>query len=112
MPALRNTSLLLLFACAACNSIQPAPAWPQGTGPNGNWTVRGPQAPRSFSVTADTNTVWRTALPETGQGGIAVANDRLFVATMAPWTGEGLSEADASKYSHAIEKRDSDMVWG
>lgn len=105
MPAPRNASLFLLLAVTACTGIRPSPAWPQGSGPNGNWTATGPQPPQTFSGTTGENIVWRTPLPETGQGGIAIANGRLFVATMAPWTGVGLSEADAKKYSHAIEKR-------
>lgn len=76
-----------------------------GSGPNGNWSATGTPPPTSFSGTTGENIVWRTAMPETGQGGIAVTNGKLFVATMAPWTDEGLSEADAKKYSHAIEKR-------
>lgn len=104
MRPLSVTILLLPIAVAAC-SLQQPPAWPQGAGPNGNWTASGRQPPRSFSVTTGNNILWRTPLPETGQGGIAIANGKLFVATMAQWTGESLSEADASKYSHAIEKR-------
>lgn len=56
-------------------------------------------------MTDHQNIVWITPMPETGQGGIAIAAGRVFVATMAPWTGEGLEAADAQKYSHAIEKR-------
>ena len=67
--------------------------------PLGQWaqapTATGPQPPTSFSATTGENIAWRTPMPETGQGGIAIANGRLFVATMAPWTGVGLSEADA-----------------
>jgi hypothetical protein len=104
MPALPFAPLSLLLVAAAC-SWQPPSAWPQGAGPNGNWTAVGPQPPRSFSVTSGQNILWRTALPETGQGGIAIANGKLFVATMANWTGEGLSASDAKKYSHAVENR-------
>ena len=104
MSALRFASLVLLFAAASCAGVQQV-AWPMGSGPNGNWATTGPRPPTSFSVTTGENIAWRTPLPETGQGGIAIANGRLFVTTMAPWTGEGLNEADAKKYSHAIEKR-------
>lgn len=105
MPASRLAPALSLLAFAACTAGPPAPAWPQGAGPNGNWSVVGDAPPRTFSVTDNENIVWRTPLPETGQGGIAIANGKLFVATMAEWTGGGLSEADSKKYSHAIEKR-------
>ena len=104
MSASRTAYLLFLIVIAACTG-SPQPAWPQGAGPNGNWSTEGQAPPLSFSVTSGKNIVWRTPLPETGQGGIAIANGRLFVATMAPWTGQELSEVDAKKYSHAIEKR-------
>jgi hypothetical protein len=104
MSALRIALIALLVLAAACTGVQQA-AWPMGSGPNGDWATTGPQPPISFSVTTGENIVWRTPMPETGQGGIAIANGRLFVTTMAPWTGEGLNEFDAKKYSHAIEKR-------
>ncbi|MFT7536332.1 MAG: outer membrane protein assembly factor BamB [Hyphomicrobiaceae bacterium] len=104
MSALHFASIALLLAAASCTGA-PQADWPMGAGPNGNWATTGPQPPTSFSVTTGENIVWRTPMPETGQGGIAIANDRLFVTTMAPWTGEGLNEADAKKYGHAVEKR-------
>lgn len=105
MSAARLASCFLLLFATTCPSQQAPPAWPQGAGPNGNWQVTGPAPPLQFSATTGDNILWRTPLPETGQGGIAIANGRLFVTTMAPWNDEGLSEADAKKYSHAIEKR-------
>lgn len=85
--------------------VLPAQDWPMGPGPAGNWTATGPQPPLRFSATTGENIAWRAPLPETGQGGLAVVGDRVFVATMAPWTGEGLSPEDAATYAHAIEKR-------
>lgn len=80
--------------------------WPMGSGPSGNWTARGPAAPREFSVERNINIAWSTPLPETGQGGIAVHGTKLFVTTMAPWDpANALSPEDAKTYSHAIEKR-------
>ncbi|MCA8977434.1 MAG: PQQ-binding-like beta-propeller repeat protein [Planctomycetes bacterium] len=84
----------------------PSGIWPQGAGPNGNWSATGPEPPRQFSATTGTNILWRTPLPETGQGGIAVVADRVYVATMAPWNGTGLDPDDAVKYAHAVEKRE------
>ncbi|MCB9879150.1 MAG: PQQ-binding-like beta-propeller repeat protein [Planctomycetes bacterium] len=93
---------LALLACAAPQ--HGAAPWPQGSGPHGDWTADG-APPTHFSATTGENIVWRTPLPETGQGGIAIAGGRLFVTTMAPWTGEGLSAEDAARYAHATEKR-------
>src|SRR5688572_5858580 len=54
--------------------------WPQAAGPNLNWTVNG-KAPTKWSVARNENILWRTALPNGGQGGIAVWGDRLFLTT-------------------------------
>ncbi|MBK8979368.1 MAG: PQQ-binding-like beta-propeller repeat protein [Planctomycetes bacterium] len=80
--------------------------WPQGPGPNGDWSARGPTPPLRFSVRTGENVLWTTPLPETGQGGIAVVGGRLFVTTMAPWDpANTLSEAEARRFAHATENR-------
>ncbi len=96
----RLAPLLLFAACAA-----PVGGWPQGSGPSGDWSAVGAAPPLAFSGATGENVRWRTPLPETGQGGIAVQGGRVFVATMAPWTGDGLDAADAKKFAHATEKR-------
>ena len=95
------------LALSSTSSFALSQDWPQGPGPHGDWSASGPLPPLNFSARTGDGIRWRTPLPETGQGGIAVLGDRLFVATMAPWDPEtgGLSEADAELYSHAIEKR-------
>lgn len=105
-------SLLLIAALAmsafVCrdSAAQIRVDWPQGAGPNGDWSAVGPEPPLEFSVRTGKNILWRTPLPETGQGGIAVFGDKLFVATMAPWDEKNaLSEADAKKFHHATEGR-------
>ncbi|HEX5050772.1 MAG TPA: PQQ-binding-like beta-propeller repeat protein [Planctomycetota bacterium] len=106
MQAHRAHATLLLLALASCAAApQESAAWPQGAGPNGNWTAAGPAPPLHFSATTGTNVLWRTPLPEVGQGGIAIAAGRVFVATMAPWRGEGLTAEDAARYAHATEAR-------
>ena len=62
-----------------------AQQWHQGAGPNGNWTVEGDNPPTSWSATTGENIVWRTSLPESGQGSIIAWGDRLFVTSNVPW---------------------------
>ncbi|MEK6233454.1 MAG: PQQ-binding-like beta-propeller repeat protein, partial [Planctomycetales bacterium] len=62
--------------------------WPQGSGPNGNWSVQGENPPTSWSASTGENILWRTELPESGQGTAVVWKDRLFVTANIPW-GEG-----------------------
>lgn len=59
--------------------------WPQAAGPNGKWVLSSEQsAPTSFSVTTGENIEWKTPLPEGGQSGIAVWEDRIFLTVMKP----------------------------
>lgn len=100
------TLFILLAACAAPPSGQRmAATWPQGAGPNGDWSAEA-SPPTRFSARTGENLTWRVALPETGQGGIAVTSDRVYVATMAPWDpANALSEEEAARFVHATEKR-------
>jgi hypothetical protein len=80
-----------------------ASQWPQAAGPNHNWTVTTKHAvPVSWSVENDKNIRWRATLAETGQSGIAVWKDRLFLTTMKPLAAN-VSLSDA-------EKKGSDIV--
>jgi hypothetical protein len=80
--------------------------WPQGPGPHGDWSADGPAPPLRFSARTGENLLWRTPLPETGQGGITIVGERIFVATMAPWDPQKpLSEAERALYAHATEGR-------
>ncbi|MEQ1893129.1 MAG: PQQ-binding-like beta-propeller repeat protein [Planctomycetota bacterium] len=98
--------LALLFAGLASMPAQSGD-WPQGPGPNGDWSVVGvPAPPLEFSARTGKNLRWRVALPETGQGGIAVVGEHLFVATMAPWDDtKALATAEAERFAHATEGR-------
>jgi hypothetical protein len=62
--------------------------WPQAGGPHGNWSVEAEASPVKWSVARGEGIVWRTTLPETGQGGIAVWGDRVFLTTLKPEEGK------------------------
>ena len=103
MLALPTLSFAVLAALATSVS---AAQWPQGAGPHGNWSVVGQAPPLEFSVRSGAGILWRAPLPETGQGGIAIAGELAFVACMRPWNPiDALSAEEAALYSHAIEKR-------
>jgi hypothetical protein len=93
-----------------CFLFAPAPQvldWPQGPGPNGDWSVESvPAPPLEFSSRTGKNLRWRVALPASGQGGIAVVGERLFVATMVRWDEKNaLASAEAERFRHATEGR-------
>lgn len=78
---IRFFSVFLILPSSPAN----AQNWPQGSGPNGNWTIEGGNPPTSWSATTGKNILWRTPLPESGQGTAVVWGDRLFVTSNVPW---------------------------
>jgi hypothetical protein len=81
---LTRTTIKLTLVFLALSFLHPASAenWPQAAGPNHDWTVTTDGAvPLSWSVEKNQNIRWRVPLPETGQSGIAVWGDRLFLTT-------------------------------
>ncbi len=108
LPTLAALSLLpLAVACASVSGgASPGADWPQGPGPNGDWSSEGPPPPLHFSVRRGENVLWRAPLPETGQGGVIVAGQRAFVASMAPWDpANALAPEEAARFKHATEGR-------
>jgi outer membrane protein assembly factor BamB len=101
------STTLALLAAAAHPAQTPGPPWHQGPGPSGNWSTWGmDRPPLRFSVRTGENILWRTPLPETGQGGIVTWGEHIFVATMAPWEeANALSKEEAEKFKHATENR-------
>jgi hypothetical protein len=86
-------AVLVLLAVSA-----QAQNWPQGSGPNGNWKVTGENPPVSWSAATGENIVWRTTLPESGQGTVVAWGDRLFVTSNVPWN-EGDKSDEGQKRS-------------
>ena len=59
--------------------------WHQSSGPNGNWIVDSPhEVPQEFSVRTGKNILWTMDLPEAGQGGLTVWEDKSFLSVMKP----------------------------
>ncbi len=79
--------VFVVLGLLSCNTSVFAD-WPQAAGPNHDYQVDG-RAPTSFSVARNQRVLWRTALPNTGEGAPVVSNGRVFVASHMP------SKADA-----------------
>lgn len=88
----------------------PVATWPQASGPEGNWTVKA-KAPVQWSVTRNQNIVWRTPLPEAGQGGIAVWGDNLFLATMKPLPSETAAKEGAEAVGYCLDAKTGKILW-
>lgn len=99
-------SILLL---AAASAVFAADAnWPQGPGPNGDFTVRA-EAPVEWSVALDRNVAWRRALPETGQSAPVVWRDAVFVTTMKPVSADAETGSDIVAWKLSAE--DGSVLW-
>lgn len=84
--------------------------WPSVFGPGGNGQVRG-SAPRRWSVARGEGVKWRVPMPETGQSGIAIWGDRLFLSTMKP-VENGSSRKDGGHVvGHCHDRRTGRHLW-
>ncbi|MFT5527371.1 MAG: outer membrane protein assembly factor BamB, partial [Pirellulaceae bacterium] len=77
-----NVTMLNVTILIAITGSASAADWNQAAGPNGNFVVAG-DGPIRFSATHNDNIVWRSSLPNTGQGTAIVSNDRVFVTSHA-----------------------------
>lgn len=112
----------LLFGCGLClpvGSILRAQEgelstanWPQAAGPNGDWAVETKQkVPMSWSVETGKNIRWKVPLPETGQSGIAVWQDRLFLTTMKPLSAEATAKTGSDIVLHCFDANNGTQLW-
>ncbi|MEQ1749827.1 MAG: PQQ-binding-like beta-propeller repeat protein [Prosthecobacter sp.] len=102
-----------IFHHAAALSLLLAPAfaeWPQAAGPDGNWQIHGPDAPVQWSVTRDQNILWRTALPNGGQSGIAISSGRVFLTTFDVFK-KGDSLFSSSILGHCLDAHTGKLLW-
>ena len=84
--------------------------WPQAAGPNGNWQTTG-KAPVIWSVAEGKGVAWKTTLPETGQSGIAVWGDRLFLTTMAVQAPSNKAKEGGSIVGHCVDANSGKILW-
>jgi hypothetical protein len=113
MKLLKVTSLLCVCLISLIHR-HPAVAenWPQAAGPNHDWTVKtdGP-VPTSWSVEQDRNIRWRVPLPETGQSGIAVWGNRLFLTTMKPLAADAKLRKGTDIVIYCVSATDGKILW-
>ncbi len=87
--------------------------WPQPAGPHGNWQLTVEAAPPAhFSVAKGHNVLWTASLPEGGQSGIAVWDDRLFLSIMKPAKSANRSDlSGADIVALCMDARDGSLLW-
>lgn len=100
------------FACVMMFShlVVSADNWPQAAGPNGNWTLSKGNPPIHWSVARGENILWRTPLPNGGQGGITKWKNRLFLSTFEEYV-EGQPKYSANTLGHCLDALTGKILW-
>ena len=103
-------AVCLLTACMLISCGASRAAWPQAAGPHGNWRVPEAKAPTEWSVARGEHIRWRCALPNAGQGGIAVAGDLLFLTTFAAQDPAAPRQSNRI-LCHAVDRATGAIRW-
>jgi outer membrane protein assembly factor BamB len=98
----------LLFGLLSTSAT--AQNWPQAAGPNGTWRYKAGNAPAAWSVARNKNIVWRSPMPNGGQGGITVWGDRLFLTTFEEYK-EGTPKYSANILGHCLDAKTGKILW-
>ncbi|MEY5025324.1 MAG: hypothetical protein RLZZ244_852 [Verrucomicrobiota bacterium] len=85
--------------------------WPQAAGPRADWTSDSKDAPVSWSVALNQNIAWKTTLPETGQSGIAVWGNRLFLTTMKPLEPDSKKRTGSAVVGYCLDADSGSILW-
>src|SRR4051794_28963529 len=100
----RGPALLTFLLLALTAGRLSAENWPQAAGPNLNWHWDKGSPPASWSVARNQNIVWRSTMPNGGQGGITVWGDRLFLTTFEEYV-EGQPKFSANTLGHCLDAK-------
>src|SRR5579871_2048641 len=103
----------LLAACLVvtlgANTVT-ADNWPQAAGPNLTWRWDKGNPPTYWSVARNQNILWRSTMPNGGQGGITVWRDRLFLTTFEEYQ-EGQPKFSATILGHCLDAKTGKILW-
>ena len=109
-----TTSLVIFLSLGrlAFSRDDPGANWPQAAGPNHSWAVTTKQpVPLRWSAEKNENIRWRISLPETGQSGIAVWEDRLFLTTMKPLPADAKEEKGTDIVLYCVRADNGKILW-
>lgn len=106
---------LLLAMDFVCGSWANAQNWPQAAGPRGDWsTVTQSEVPTAFNVASGENVLWTKPMDESGQSGIVVWEDRIFLTILKPCESES-EEKEGSKTSTiralCLDASSGETIW-
>lgn len=110
-----KATLLLLFLVVCCffGNFAVAQNWPHAAGTQGNWTTHSDtEVPTSFNVATGENVLWTKRLDESGQSGIAVWEDRLFLSILKPYQAETENDRKTSSIQAlCLDASSGETIW-
>lgn len=104
---------LQLFVLSITLPYSIASNWPQAAGPNGSWSVEtDARVPTSFNVATGENILWTKAMEESGQSGLIVWGDRIFLSILKPFKPEGKKEKKTSSIrALCLDASSGETIW-
>ena len=101
--------ILLIFITFTSMNAQD---WPSFGGPAGDFNINTPKPfPVTWSASESKNIKWRVPLPETGQSGLSIAGDKIFLTVYESLPeGETLKTA-ANIEGHCYSKTTGKLLW-
>lgn len=115
LPRLLRSTAAVAACCVLVSSLHAVDKpiinlWPQAAGPNGTWQVAVNNAPTQWSVVRNEHIRWRTPLPNSGQGGIAVGKKLIFLTTF-PEQDEQAPRQNNTVLGHTIDRATGKWLW-
>jgi len=90
----------------------PAQDWPSFGGPNGNFVFITPKpVPSSWSATSGQNIKWSVDLPETGQSGLSISGDKIFLTVYEELPAGNELKNSANIEGHCYSKANGKLLW-
>ena len=86
--------------------------WPSFGGPGGNFQLSTPKAvPVSWSAASGENIKWKVALPETGQSGLTISGDNIFLTVYEELPNNTELKNAANIEGHCYSKTNGKLLW-
>jgi outer membrane protein assembly factor BamB len=108
-----RTHCFTLVFCIAGICVVMGQNWPQAAGPIGDWSTSTEGAvPAEFNVATGVNVAWTNPLVESGQSGLTVWGDRIYLSVLKPFGPEATeSRKTASIVALCLDAESGETIW-